>query len=77
MENVFEKQGIQFKIIEKEMYAAVLDFLWDNFMPDEPINRSLGTTRNWVVDDYYFTEAMKDGCSIAALDMDRNIVVLG
>jgi len=41
-ENVFERQGIQFKIIEKEMYAAVLDFLWDNFMPDEPINRSLG-----------------------------------
>ena len=56
------------------MFPAVLEFMWVNFMPDEPCNRSLGTTRNWVVDDFYFGEALKDGCSMAALDKDGNIV---
>jgi len=74
MENQFEKQGIQFKIIDNEMIPAVLDFMWEHFMPDEPIGRSLGVERNWVVDELYFGEALKDGCSIAALDKDGNII---
>ena len=74
MENVFEKQGIQFKIIDNEMIPAVLDFMWEHFIPDEPISRSLGITRNWFADDVFFVDALKDGCSIAALDKDRNFI---
>ena len=74
MENEFEKQGIQFKIIEPQMYEVVLDFMWEHFMPDEPIGRSLGITRNWVIDEAYFGEALKDGSSIVALDREGNII---
>ena len=73
MENTFEKQGIQFKIITNDMYLAVLDFMWANFYPDEPINRSLGITRNWLMEND-IKESMKDGSSIAALDKDDNII---
>eukprot|EP00092_Neocalanus_flemingeri_P035895 GFUD01039082.1.p1 GENE.GFUD01039082.1~~GFUD01039082.1.p1 ORF type:complete len:248 (+),score=49.66 GFUD01039082.1:47-745(+) len=74
MENIFEKQGIQFKIITNEMIPSVVDFMWENFFPDEPINRSLGGTRNWVVDDFYLIDTMKDGTSMVALDKDGNII---
>ena len=74
MENEFEKLGIQFKIIEPDMFAEVLDFMWEHFMPDEPIGRSLGITRNWVVDEAYFGEALKDGSSIVALGREGNII---
>jgi len=74
MENEFEKQGIQFKIIEPDMFEEVLDFMWEHFMPDEPIGRSLGITRNWVVDEAYFGEALKDGSSIVALGREGNII---
>ena len=53
MENEFEKQGIQFKIITAEMFPAVVDFMWKNFFPDEPISRSLNITQNWFIDDFY------------------------
>jgi len=74
MENEFEKQGIQFKIIEPDMFQEVLEFMWKHFMPDEPIGRSLGVTRSWLVDEAYFGEAMKDGSSIVALDKEGNII---
>ena len=74
MENEFEKQGIQFKIITAEMFPAVVDFMWKNFFPDEPINRSLNISQNWYIDELYLIDAMKDGTSIAALDKDGKII---
>ena len=73
MENIFEKQGIQFEIITDDMTPAVLDFMWANFFPHEPINRSLGITKNWLTDVEH-KEAINDGSSIAALDKDGNII---
>merc|ERR1711892_392762 len=68
MENVFEKQGIQFKIIDNEMIPPVLDFMWEHFIPYEPISRSLGDG------GVFFADFLKDGCSIAALEKDGNII---
>ena len=40
--NEFEKQGVNFKIITEEMAAQVVEFMWKNFFPDEPISRYAG-----------------------------------
>lgn len=38
-DNEFEKQGVKFKIITEEMAPKVVEFMWKNFFPDEPISR--------------------------------------
>jgi hypothetical protein len=74
MENQFEEQGIQFKIITEDMMDSVCDFMWENFFPDEPIAISLNVTRHKMIDDGYIKDTIKDGSSIAALDKDGNII---
>ena len=74
MENIFEKQGIVFQVIDNEMMPAVLDFMGEHFLPEAPISRSLGITRSQMFDEMYFGEGMKDGCSIVALDKDEQII---
>jgi hypothetical protein len=74
MENQFEEQGIEFKIITEDMIESVCDFMWENFFPDEPIARSLNVTRNRNIDDGYIKDAIKDGSSMAALDKDGIII---
>ena len=74
--NVFEDQGIQFKVISPEMYGDVLDFLWENFFPEEPLFRSMGITRGPLVDKYLFPEVFRQNCSIAALDSTGNILAV-
>ena len=74
MENQFEEQGIQFKIITEDMMDSVCDFMWENFFPDEPISISLNVTRHKMIDDGYIKDAIKDGSSMAALDKDGNII---
>jgi len=53
---------------------AVCDFMWEHFFPDEPISRSLKITRHWIIDEAHLKDSMKDGCSMAALDKDGNII---
>ena len=75
MENIFEKQGIQFKVITEDMIPSVCDFMWENFFPDEPISRSLKLERHWVLDDFLgLKDAMKDGLSIVAIDNNGCII---
>ena len=69
MEDPFEKQ-----IITPEMFPTVTDFMWENFFSDEPMARSVKMTKNWLTDRYFLVDTMKDGCSIAAVDKDDNIV---
>ena len=74
--SVFEEQGIQFKVISPEMYGDVLDFLWENFFPEEPLFRSMGVARGPLVDKYLFPEVFKQNCSIAAVDSSGNILAV-
>ena len=74
MENIFEKQGIQFKIITEDMGLSVCDFMWENFFPDEPISRSLKLERHWITDELHLKDAIKDGSSIAAIDKNGSII---
>ena len=37
--SVFEKQGVQFKIINEDMFQDVKDFVHKHFFPDEPVMR--------------------------------------
>ena len=74
--SVFEDQGIEFKVISPEMYGDVLDFLWDNFFPEEPLFRSMGVARGPLVDKYLFPEVFKQNCSIAAVDSSGNILAV-
>ena len=74
MENEFERQGITFKTITEDMFPTVVEFMWKHFFPEEPLNRSLGITQNWYVDDLYLIDSMKDGTSIAAFNSDGKII---
>ena len=74
MEDQFEDQGIQFKIITEDMMVSVCDFMWEHFFPDEPISRSLNLTRHWLVDEAHLKDAMQDGCSMAAFDREGKII---
>jgi len=76
MENDYEKQGITFKIIPPEMIPDVCDFMWENFVPDEPLLRSLGAKRSKFMDEGYFGDAMLDGSSMVALDKEGKILAV-
>ena len=73
-ENVFQNQGIQFKIVTPDMFPAVNVFMWGHLFPDEPISRSIGMTRNSFMEKYYLKEAMNDGTSMVALDKEGKII---
>jgi len=70
----FEKLGIEFKVITEEMDQDCLDFMNEHFLPDEPMSRSLGFTRNWLIDELYFKDAIKNRTSLAAVDKDGKIL---
>ena len=74
METSFEKQEIQFKIIDEDLMDPVCDFMWEYFFPDEPVSRSLNITRHSMMDDQLLKDAMKDGSSMAAIDKNGAII---
>ena len=74
--NVFEEQGIQFKVITPEMYEDVMDFLWTHFFADEPVTQSLGVKRLGFADKYVFPDAFRQNCSMVALDRCGNLLAV-
>ena len=74
--SMYEDQGIVFKVITPEMYDDVMDFLWANFFPEEPLMRSLGVTRLPFIDKYVFPETFAHNCSMAAMDGSGNILAV-
>jgi len=70
----WEEQGVTFVIIEEKMFDNVIDFMWENFFPDEPLSRSLNIKRGWMVDILYLKESLKDKSSIAAVNKDEKIL---
>ena len=74
MEDPFQKQGIEFKIIDEKMIPQVTDFLWTHFYPHEPISRSLKIRRTWALDELHLKDAMKDGSSMAALNSKGEVI---
>ena len=74
METTFEKQGIQFKIINEDLMVPVCDFMWEYFFPDEPVSRSLNIIRHPSMDDEILKDAMEDGSSMAAIDKNGAII---
>jgi len=66
--SVFEKQGVQFKIITEDMFQDVKDFMHTHFLPDEPVMRSMKVTRNWFTDNLWLQDCLKHKTSIAAVD---------
>ena len=71
-----EEGGIQFKVVSPDMYEDVMDFLWTHFFPAEPISRSLGLSRHWLLDSLIWPDAFKHNCSLAALDSSGNILAV-
>ena len=65
MENIFEKQGMQFKIITEYMIPSECDFMWEN--------QFLGP-RHWVSKELHLKDAMMDGSSITAIDNNGSII---
>lgn len=68
--------GITFHRIPPERGQEVVDFLWRNFFPEEPICRSLGfqRTKNTGMVDWFFRELAINGHSVMALDCDGRII---
>ena len=68
--------GITFHRIPPERGAEVVEFLWRNFFPEEPICRSLGLVRGKQtgVIDWFFSELAVNGSSVMALDCDDRVI---
>ena len=76
-ENEFEKQGVTFKIITDDMAPQVTDFMWKNFFPNEPTNRSLGSVEpNWLKNQMPAMASIKTGVSIAAVNENGEILAV-
>ena len=60
METTFEKQEIQFKIIDEDLMDRVCDFMWKYFFPDEPIINMQVIKHHETMDDQLLKDAMKD-----------------
>ena len=67
-------ETIQFKKITPDMFPLVFEFMEEHYLPDEPVCRSLGIKRNWMLDEFLWKDALKDGSSIAALDKEGKII---
>jgi len=73
-DNKFDALGIEFKILTSDLIPTVCDFMEKHFMPDEPIFRSLGIQRHWIVDDFFFADAVNGGLSLGAFDKEGELL---
>ena len=71
--DVFAKDGIKFSVITPDRTEEVCQFLAENFLPDEPIMRSIGVKRNGTL-DMFWAEAIKEGSSVMATDSSGKII---
>ena len=69
----FVDESIQFDVIPAERIEDVLQFIAENFLPDEPVMRSLGIERNKLFDGW-IGEAIKMGSSVMATDSTGKII---
>ena len=67
--------NIEFKIVTEDMVEEAIEFLWENFYPDEPVRRSLEGGRGLLLDRFTKLYIGK-GWSIAALDQTGKIIGL-
>ena len=74
--SVLEKKmdTVEFKIITESMFPDVCQFLGDHYFSREPVSRSLGISRSWIVDQFLWKDSMSDNSSIAALDNKGNMI---
>ena len=69
----FADEGIQFEVIPAKRTEEVIQFIVDNFLPDEPVMRSLGIERN-ILFDAWIGEAMERGSSVMATDSTGKMI---
>ena len=62
------------KVIDEALDNEVIEFMWENFFPDEPISRSLNISRHWLTNEFYLRETLKDRSSLVALDKHGNVL---
>lgn len=59
-------EDIEFKVVTPELVDEAAEFLWENFFPDEPLMRSLGVKKGFLVNKY-FKAILGEGNCIAAI----------
>ena len=69
----FSRAGIKFGIIPADRTEEVLELLARDYFTDEPITRSLGVKRTWIIDALY-SEAIKGGSCVMATDTTGKII---
>jgi len=78
----WDELGIQFSVVPIERGDDAVQFMYDHFIPDEPIFRSLGfepwnsKMMNSLGAYFMKDEGIKDGTSIMATDKDGKIIGL-
>ena len=62
------------QVVTADLYPAVLDFIENHFMPDEPVLRSLKIKRTWLMDKLLWEEFLKNGSSVCALGPEGQLL---
>ena len=71
--NNFKEAGISFSRIPPHRTEEVLEFLAVHFHPEEPISRSLGVQRHWLIDKVY-GDPVQAGACVMATDTTGKII---
>ena len=69
----FSDAGISFGIIPEERTEEVLKLIADHFYPDEPLTRSLGIKRHFLIDSI-MGDVIKGGCCVMATNSEGEII---
>jgi len=79
----WEEEGIKFSVVPLDRADEAVQFMYDYFLPDEPLFRSLGfnetgNTRimRWMTGYYLKDEGIKNGTSIMATNKEGRIIGL-
>ena len=71
--SVFADAGIQFSVITPDRTDEVCQLLGENFLPDEPISRSIGLKQNSFLDSFW-SDVIKGGSCVMATDSSGKII---
>jgi len=59
--------GIDFKLITEDLISPVLDLMWTEYIPEDPLSRSLGERRSWLSDQLHIYDHLVHGGGVVAV----------
>ena len=59
--------GVEFRLLTEDLIPLVLDLMWEEYIPGEPLSRSLGEKRTWLGDQLHTYDHLIHGGGVVAV----------